>query len=235
VDWACHANDPAHMLSDLLAYDKAVAAALDFAGPGRQDPGAGARPTTREGFPSATMPGRRLPRMKVEHLLEPIPKWKSSPPSCGPKSRRKSRRPGSGLDQRRLVHRHHGRRGQSNLDRAQPFKDDAYFVLGEMLCPNTPLWVGPPMGTAAATCRSLPSGPASPAALSMHPISPAVCARAMGFDLEKTEPASFRRGRPGLRRRPCRRGPNPTRSTRGENRLRAGRGETAELPVNKNC
>jgi alkaline phosphatase len=31
VDWACHANDPAYLLSDLLAYDDAVAVALDFA------------------------------------------------------------------------------------------------------------------------------------------------------------------------------------------------------------
>lgn len=31
VDWACHANDPAHLISDLLAYDDAVAVALDFA------------------------------------------------------------------------------------------------------------------------------------------------------------------------------------------------------------
>ncbi len=31
IDWACHANDPAHLLSDLLAFDDAVQAALDFA------------------------------------------------------------------------------------------------------------------------------------------------------------------------------------------------------------
>ncbi|MCR4414840.1 MAG: alkaline phosphatase, partial [Thermoguttaceae bacterium] len=31
VDWACHANDPAHLLSDLLMFDRAVAAALEFA------------------------------------------------------------------------------------------------------------------------------------------------------------------------------------------------------------
>lgn len=31
VDWAAHANDPAGVVSDLLAYDKAVKAALDFA------------------------------------------------------------------------------------------------------------------------------------------------------------------------------------------------------------
>lgn len=31
VDWACHANDPAQMLSDLLAFDDAVRTALDFA------------------------------------------------------------------------------------------------------------------------------------------------------------------------------------------------------------
>ena len=31
IDWACHANDPAHLLSDLLMYDQAVQVALDFA------------------------------------------------------------------------------------------------------------------------------------------------------------------------------------------------------------
>lgn len=31
VDWACHANDPAHMLGDLVMFDKAVGVALDFA------------------------------------------------------------------------------------------------------------------------------------------------------------------------------------------------------------
>ena len=31
IDWACHANDPAHLLGDLLAYDQAVGAALEFA------------------------------------------------------------------------------------------------------------------------------------------------------------------------------------------------------------
>jgi alkaline phosphatase len=31
VDWACHANDPAHLIHDLLAYDRAVQVALDFA------------------------------------------------------------------------------------------------------------------------------------------------------------------------------------------------------------
>ena len=31
VDWAAHANDPSGIVSDILAFDKAVAAALDFA------------------------------------------------------------------------------------------------------------------------------------------------------------------------------------------------------------
>ncbi|MCK8602734.1 alkaline phosphatase [Desulfoferrobacter suflitae] len=31
VDWACHANDPAHLVSDLLMFDQAVETALDFA------------------------------------------------------------------------------------------------------------------------------------------------------------------------------------------------------------
>jgi alkaline phosphatase len=31
IDWACHANDPAHLLSDLLMFDEAVQVALEFA------------------------------------------------------------------------------------------------------------------------------------------------------------------------------------------------------------
>jgi alkaline phosphatase len=31
IDWACHANDPAHLLSDMSQHDRAVKAALDFA------------------------------------------------------------------------------------------------------------------------------------------------------------------------------------------------------------
>ena len=31
IDWACHAHDPAHLLSDLLIFDRAVQVALDFA------------------------------------------------------------------------------------------------------------------------------------------------------------------------------------------------------------
>lgn len=31
IDWACHANDPAHLLSDMTQHDKAVKVALDFA------------------------------------------------------------------------------------------------------------------------------------------------------------------------------------------------------------
>ncbi|MBN2450626.1 MAG: alkaline phosphatase [Lentisphaeria bacterium] len=31
IDWACHANDPAHLVGDLLAFDRAVQTALDFA------------------------------------------------------------------------------------------------------------------------------------------------------------------------------------------------------------
>jgi len=31
VDWACHANDPAHLLSDLAMYDRVVERALEFA------------------------------------------------------------------------------------------------------------------------------------------------------------------------------------------------------------
>lgn len=31
IDWACHANDPTHLVSDLLAFDEAVQVALEFA------------------------------------------------------------------------------------------------------------------------------------------------------------------------------------------------------------
>jgi len=31
VDWACHTNDPAHLISDLMMYEEAVKTAVDFA------------------------------------------------------------------------------------------------------------------------------------------------------------------------------------------------------------
>jgi hypothetical protein len=31
VDWACHTNDPAHLISDLMMFEEAVKTAVDFA------------------------------------------------------------------------------------------------------------------------------------------------------------------------------------------------------------
>ena len=52
VDWADHANDPGHLLSDLLMYDQAVRVALDFAEQGWPHAGSGSfRPQHRRHVP----------------------------------------------------------------------------------------------------------------------------------------------------------------------------------------
>ena len=82
VDWACHANDPAHLLSDLLMYDRAVEAALDFARRDRKtlilalsDHGTGGM-TIGNYATSAT-----YSQMKVETLLEPLKRMRRSAPA----------------------------------------------------------------------------------------------------------------------------------------------------------
>jgi len=81
VDWACHAHDPAHMLSDLLMYDRAVAAAMEFA---RKDGNTLVLALPDHNTGGMSIGNRRTDKtysqMTTEALLEPLRKMKLSAP-----------------------------------------------------------------------------------------------------------------------------------------------------------
>ena len=79
VDWACHANDPPHLLSDLLAYDQAVEAALEFAHRDGRTLVMAVSDHNTGGFSIGNYRSDKLyPQMKVEDLLDPFRRMKTS-------------------------------------------------------------------------------------------------------------------------------------------------------------
>ena len=79
VDWACHANDPAYLLSDLLAFDTAVQAALDFARKDGSTLVLAMSDHNTGGFSIGNYATDGLyPQMKVEKFLEPFRKMQAS-------------------------------------------------------------------------------------------------------------------------------------------------------------
>ncbi len=220
VDWACHANDPAHMLSDLLAYDKAVAAALDFAGRDGKTLVLAVSDHNTGGFSIGNYASDGIyPRMKVEDLLEPIRKMKSSAAFMWAQIEKEK----SAARVRSVIKEGWSlditdEEANRILDRAKQiylFGLDHPWALRRRraaLCLRA--------RQARRRCRCTRY---CPRLRERHGVRPG-----------KTEPAAFRRGRPGLRRRPCRRGqirpgqPGGQNRLRRENRRAAGQQKPAE-------
>lgn len=81
IDWACHANDPAHLLSDLLMYDKAVEIALDFAKKDGNTLVLALSDHNTGGFSIGNYStSKTCSQMKLEAFLDPFRKMKLSAP-----------------------------------------------------------------------------------------------------------------------------------------------------------
>jgi len=233
VDWACHANDPAHMLSDLLAYDKAVAAALDFAERDGRTLVLGVSDHNTGGFSIGNYASDGIyPKLNVEALLDPIRKMKSSAAfmwsqiekdksAAGVRSVIKD---GWSLD---IANED----AQRILERAETLRDDAHSVIGAVLCPKYTSVGWTTHGHTGGDVPLFAFGPGKPGGVVDAPDIARICAAAMGFDLEKlnrrlfVEAAkAFEGGQVALDTSdPA----NPVVT------IMAG-GKTAALPVNKN-
>ncbi|MDA8126168.1 MAG: alkaline phosphatase [Deltaproteobacteria bacterium] len=81
IDWANHANDPAHLISDMLQYDGAVKAALDFA---KQDGKTLVLALSDHNTGGMSIgnygTSKTYSQMKPDQLLDPIRKMKLSAP-----------------------------------------------------------------------------------------------------------------------------------------------------------
>jgi alkaline phosphatase len=233
VDWACHANDPAHMLSDLLAYDKAVEAALDFAKRDGRTLVLAVSDHNTGGFSIGNYASDGVyPQMKVEALLDPIRKMKSSAAYMwnlidtdkSPARVTSVIKEGWSLDIT-------DEQAQNILSLAPSYKDDAYFAIGEVLCPKYTFVGWTTHGHCGGDVPLHAFGPGKPGGVVEAPDIARVCAAAMGFDLEKlnrrlfVEAAkAFEGGHVAVDKSdPA----NPVVKI-------VGAGKTAELPVNKN-
>jgi len=233
VDWACHANDPAHMLSDLLAYDKAVAVALAFAKRDGKTLVLAVSDHNTGGFSIGNYASDGIyPQMKVEALLDPIRKMKSSAAFMWSQietdqstARVKSViKEGWSLDIT-------DEEANKILDRSKSFKDDAYFTIGEVLCPLYTYVGWTTHGHCGGDVPLFAFGPGKPGGVVDAPDIARVCAAAMGFDLEKLNRRlfveagkAFEGGKVTVDKSdPA----NPVVKI-------ATGGKTAELPVNKN-
>ena len=233
VDWACHANDPAYLLSDLLAYDQAVATALDFAKRDGRTLVLAMSDHNTGGFSIGNHASDGLyPQMKVEAFLEPFRKmqvssarmWDLIDPDPTPAQVKAVVKEGWALDIS-------DEEAQRILSLARSFKDDAYYAIGEVLCPRYTYVGWTTHGHCGGDVPLHAFGPGKPSGVLAAPDIARVCATALGFDLEKLTQRlfvdaaqAFGGGRVAIdKSNPA----NPVVAI-------ASGGKTAELPVNKN-
>jgi alkaline phosphatase len=233
VDWACHANDPAYLLSDLLAFDQAVQAALDFARKegntlvlAMSDHNTGGFSIgnyTTDGF---------YPQIKVEKFLEPFRKMQASSFAMMEqieKDKTPARvqavlKDGWALDIT-------DEEARKIITIAHPLKSSAYFAIGEVLCPKYTYVGWTTHGHAGGDVPLFAFGPGKPGGIVEAPDIARVCASAMGLDLARLNERlfvdaakAFTDGTVGVDKS------DPANPVVKIDYL----GRTAELPVNKN-
>jgi alkaline phosphatase len=233
VDWACHANDVPHMLSDLLAYDQAVEAALDFAKKDGRTLVIAVSDHNTGGFSIGNHNSNKLySQMKVEELLDPFRRMKVSGyqlwralPEKSPDTLQAALRAGWGMEITDAEAR-------KIIALAASYKDNAYNALGEVLCPIYTHVGWTTHGHCGGDVPLHAFGPGKPAGGVVDaPDIARVCASAMGFDLEKLSRRLFvdaAEAFPGRATVDLSRPANPVL------KIATAGGPTAELPANKN-
>ena len=193
IDWACHANDPAYLLSDLLAFDQAAAAALEFArADGRtlvlilSDHNTG-------GFSIGNRASENTyTRISVERFLEPFRGMKRSAFAMWEglgKEKSVSRlqsavRDGWGLEIRESEAR-------AILEKAAAYKSEGYAAIGEVLCPIYTYVGWTTHGHAGGDVPLFAFGPGRPGGVLDAPRIAEVCAAALGLDLARLNERLF--------------------------------------------
>jgi alkaline phosphatase len=233
VDWACHANDVPHMLSDLLAYDQAVEAALAFAKRNGRTLVLAVSDHNTGGFSIGNHNSNKMySQMKVEDLLEPFRRMKVSGyhlwralPEKSSGALRAALREGWGMDitdaeARRIV------------ALAPSYGENAYNALGEVLCPIYTHVGWTTHGHCGGDVPLHAFGPGRPSGGVIDaPEIARICASAMGLDLEKLNRRLFvdaAQAFPGRVAVDLGQPANPVV------KIATTAGLTAELPVNKN-
>jgi alkaline phosphatase len=231
VDWACHANDPPHLLSDLLAYDQAVQAALEFAKEDGRTLVLAVSDHNTGGFSIGNHNSNKIyPQMKVEELLDPFRRMKvsgfrvwESLPEKTPAALKAAIRDGWGMDITDAE-------AQRVVELAATYKGSAYHAIGEVLCP-THTYVGwTTHGHCGGDVPLHAFGPGKPGGVVDAPDIARICASAMGVDLQKLTRRLFVDAEQAF---PGRATVDRSRPANPVVKIASTGGITAELPVNK--
>ena len=187
VDWACHANDPAYLLGDLLAYDKAVQAALDFALKDGRTLVLALSDHNTGGFSIGNYASDGIySQMKVEAFLEPFRRMKASAYAMWEMIEPEQTTVwvksvimdlwGMDISDEEAVR---------ILAKAPGYKDDAYYAIGEVLSPKYTYVGWTTHGHAGGDVPLHAFGPGKPSGMLDAPDIARVCADAMGLNLEQ--------------------------------------------------
>jgi alkaline phosphatase len=187
VDWACHANDPAYLLGDLLAYDKAVQAALDFALKDGKTLVLALSDHNTGGFSIGNYASDGIySQMKVDAFLEPFRRMKASAYAMWQMIEPEQTTVrvksvimdlwGMDISDEEAVR---------ILAKAPGYKDDAYYAIGEVLSPKYTYVGWTTHGHAGGDVPLHAFGPGKPSGMLDAPDIARVCADAMGLNLEQ--------------------------------------------------
>jgi alkaline phosphatase len=233
VDWACHANDPAHMVHDLLAYDRAVKAALDFAARDGHTLVLAFSDHNTGGMTIGNYAtSKSYSQMSVESLLDPVKKMKLSAAGMWKKLGNEK----TPAMVRRVVKQFWGveiteEDAQRVLTVSTQDEENPHNGFGEVVCPKHTLIGWTTHGHTGGDVPLHAFGPGSPAGLIDGPELGRITACALGIDLKRLNrrlfvdaALAFPSGKVHVDRQdPA----NPVV------RVQVGE-QSAELPVNKN-
>ncbi|MGQ9920348.1 MAG: alkaline phosphatase [Desulfobacca sp.] len=186
IDWACHANDPAHLLSDLLMFDQAVQIALDFA---KKDGQTLVLALPDHNTGGLTIGNRRTNdsyhKLTPELLLAPLKKmrrsaaalWQSLAEERSPEALQQAVRRDWGLNLSRD-------QAMQILELAKQYGKEGHYALGEVICAHHTHLGWTTHGHTGGDVPLFAYGPSRPVGLLTAQDIGRLSARALGFDLE---------------------------------------------------
>jgi alkaline phosphatase len=236
IDWACHANDPAHLLSDMLAYDNAVHAALDFARKDGKTLVLAFSDHNTGGFSIGNYASdKNYSQMKTDAFLAPFRKmnssafalWEKLGQDRSPSKLKTEIKTGWGMDVTEED-------AQSILSQAEKYKKDKldeYYAVGKILSAKYTYAGWATHGHSGGDVPLHAFGPGRPMGVIDGPDIGKVCANVMGLELDKLNQRlfveagkAFGEGSVTMDRKDPQ---NPVAMIHYK-------GKTAELPVDKN-
>lgn len=193
IDWACHANDPAYLLGDMLAYDQAVQAALDFARKDGRTLVIALSDHNTGGFSIGNVASNgNYSQMKQEALLNPFRNMKSTAGDIWKKIEEQK----TSENLVNIVQSNWGMTitaadASAIFKLAETYKDEPFYAVGEYLSAKYTFAGWTTHGHCGGDVPLFAFGPGKPSGLLDAPAIATVCARSMGLNLNRLNQRLF--------------------------------------------